>query len=175
MKPRRALELFSNATTLIGPGGDTSELYAFIEAAIDELVGYKLLTILRLESRLLRRMHSSNPQSYPVGGAKDITDDAWLRTMLKDGVPVISADPTVVRHRFFDHETIFALGCEAVMNVPVTGPPGTLGSLNLLHKAGWFTPEHVLFARPFAALLALAWSGPTPLSSTERPSGRRRR
>jgi len=37
-----------------------------------------------------------------------------------------------------------------------------LGSVNLLHEAGWFSHEHVLFARPFVGLLTVAWSGSSP-------------
>jgi hypothetical protein len=47
-----------------------------------------------------------------------------------------------------------------VLNIPIASTRGTLGSLNLLHEASWFNGEHVLIARPFAALLTLAWSGP---------------
>lgn len=154
---RQGLERFACATEVWrreGPGA----LYREVERAMDELVGYKLLTILKLEESRLHRMHTNDLARYPIGGYKDITHDRWLTAMLRDGDPIISVDEDEVRARFFDHETIFALGCGSAMNIPIVGPRGTLGSLNLLHQAGWFTPEHVLVARPFAQLLALAWS-----------------
>ncbi|MFC7462650.1 GAF domain-containing protein [Hydrogenophaga defluvii] len=154
---RKCLEHFACATEMWRREG-TGALYREIERAMDDLVGHKLLTILKLEESRLHRMHTSDLARYPVGGYKDITHDRWLTAMLRDGTPIISADADAVRARFYDHETIFALGCGAAMNIPIVGPRGTLGSLNLLHQPGWFAPEHVRVARPFALLLALAWS-----------------
>lgn len=133
-------------------------LYQVIDQAMKALVGYKLLTILQLRDERLHRMHTSDLARYPAGGFKNIANDIWLKTMLSDGVPVISATPEIVKQRFFDHETIFAMGCGSVMNIPVLGPTGTLGSLNLLHEANWFNSEHILAASPFATLLAQAWT-----------------
>jgi hypothetical protein len=155
---KRSLELFSVGADLLGPAIGMQELYAFIEAALGELVGFKLLTILKLEGRSLHRMYSSDLRSYPVRGVKDIAGDTWLQAMLDVGQPVVSGDPILVRQRFRDHDAIFSLGCGAVMNIPIRSATGTLGSVNLLHEAGWFNREHVIFARPFVALLAVAWS-----------------
>lgn len=132
-------------------------LYRAIEGALNELVGFKLLTILRLQGSRLVRTHTSDSATYPSGGYKDITDDQWLRSMLSDGVPVISEDSTKVQESFVDHEAIFAMGCGSVLNIPVISALGTLGSLNLLHEAYWVKPEHIVLARPYASLLAVAW------------------
>ncbi len=61
---RRALELFSQGADLLAADVGMQELYAFVEAVLGELVGVKLLTILRLEDRRLLRMYSSDLQSY---------------------------------------------------------------------------------------------------------------
>jgi hypothetical protein len=160
MVSRRALDLFSEIASHLRPGFEVDKVYAPIESALAELVGFKLLTILRLEGSRVRRLHSSDLQSYPMGGTKDISKDAWLREMLKAGQPVVSNAPGVVQERFLDHQAIFSLGCGAVLNIPIANTRGTLGSLNLLHEASWFNGEHVLIARSFAALLTLAWSEP---------------
>lgn len=156
MKSARALELFSHASELAIQDPDAG-LQRAIEGAVDELVGFKLLTILRLQGSRLDRSHTSDPATYPAGGHKDISNDQWLRSMLSDGVPVISEDAAKVRERFVDHEAIFAMGCGSVLNIPITSALGTLGSLNLLHEANWFKPEHIVLVRPFALLLAVAW------------------
>lgn len=78
--------------------------------------------------------------------------------MLEVGQPVVSSTPDQVQERFPDHHSIFSLGCGAVLNVPIVSARGTLGSFNLLHEAGWFNWEQALIARPFAVLLALAWT-----------------
>lgn len=153
---QRCLEHLARAADALRRDGSTA-LYRQVEQAMDELVGFKLLTLLRLQGSQLQRMHTSDLASYPVGGHKDIAHDRWLTHMLREGEPIISANAQAVREHFFDHTTIFALGCESALNLPVVGPRGTLGSLNLLHQSDWFTPQHVLLARPFAHLLALAW------------------
>lgn len=156
MKSERALELYAHASELVTQDPNMG-LYRAIEGALDELVGFKLLTILRLKESRLVRTHTSDSATYPSGGYKDITDDQWLRSMLGDGVPVISENSTKVRERFIDHEAIFAMGCGSVLNIPVTSALGTLGSLNLLHEAYWFKSEHIVLVRPYASLLAVAW------------------
>ena len=110
----------------------------------------------------VRRLHSSDPESYPAGGGKDISNETWLSEMLEAGKPVISNTPELVRQRFPDHQSIFSLGCEAVLNVPVTDTRRTLGSINLVDEAGRFGREQALIVQPFAALLALAWSAESP-------------
>lgn len=157
-----AFDWLEQASAAIRDPSQPEILYQIIDRALNELVGYKLLTILRLRGDRLYRMHTSDLAKYPVGGFKSIANDAWLKAMLSAGVPIISPNPELVQQRFFDHETIFSLGCGSVMNVPVVGPTGTLGSLNLLHELDWFESKHVLVARPFATLLALAWSAEEP-------------
>jgi hypothetical protein len=85
--------------------------------------------------------------------------------MLEAGKPVVSNTPELVRQRFPDHQSIFSLGCGAVLNVPVTDFKQTMGSINLLDEAGRFDSEQALIVQPFAALLALAWSAGIPEAS----------
>ncbi|WGD50140.1 hypothetical protein QA641_31635 [Bradyrhizobium sp. CB1650] len=82
--------------------------------------------------------------------------------MLEAGKPVVSNTLELVRQRFPDHQAISSLGCGAVLNVPVTDARQTLGSINLLDEAGRFDRQQALIVRPFAALLALAWSAEIP-------------
>ena len=155
---RRTLELLSDIADHMRSDCRVRKPYALVESALGELVGFRLLTILRMEDVQVRRLHSSDPESYPAGGVKDISNDTWLREMLEAGKPVVSNTPELVRQRFLDHQSIFSLGCGAVLNVPITDTRRTLGSINLLDEAGRFGREQTLIVQPFAALLALAWS-----------------
>lgn len=154
----------SNALSLLSESADAAlcnveggEIYRSIESALRELVGFKLLTILKVRGDRLYRMHTSDLATYPAGGYKSISEDPWLQTMLGQGAPVISPDLVTVQKRFWDHQAIASLGCGSVMNLPVTCSAGTLGSLNLLHEANWFTPHHLQLARLFSTQLAVAW------------------
>ncbi len=48
-----------------------------------------------------------------------------------------------IRAAFFDHELIRSLGCESCVNVPVRWQGRTIGMLNLLHAARWYSAEDV--------------------------------
>ena len=171
MKDLKTLALLNRTADAALGDLQTGALYRSIETALQELVGYKLLTILQVRGDRLYRLHTSDLAAYPAGDYKTISQDPWLQTMLGQGQPVVSPDPQTVRQRFFDHAEIAALGCGAVMNLPVTCAAGTLGSLNLLHEAHWFTPHHLQVARLFATQLAVAWLGrDVPMDSTWRCS-----
>jgi len=134
-----------------------SGLYPVIESALAELVGFKLLTVLQVEQGRLIRRHSSDLQHYPAGGHKMIAGDAWLERLLEQGVPMITDGTEQVRERFFDHQAIFGIGCQSVLNVPVHAASQSLGSINLLHEQGHFTGRHAQLVLPFVHLLGLAW------------------
>ena len=53
---------------------------------------------------------------------------------------------------FFDYELIWSLGCESVLNMPVRWAGQTLGTLNLLHRAGHYDESHLPQVRLLAAL-----------------------
>jgi hypothetical protein len=69
-------------------------------------------------------------------------------------VPYIGRSYEDIREVFFDHELIRSLGCESVLNVPVRWNGRSLGTLNLLHRAGWYREADIPAARMFAALAA---------------------
>lgn len=159
MTPSHTLSLLNQTADAALGSVQNGEIYRSIESSLHALIGFKLLTILRVRGDRVYRMHTSDLVAYPTGGFKSIHDDPWLQTMLGQGAPVVSPDPETVRQRFFDHQAIAELGCGAVMNLPVTCAAGTLGSVNLLHEAHWFTPHHVQVARLFSTQLAVAWLG----------------
>ncbi len=60
---------------------------------------------------------------------------------------------------FYDYELIWSLGCESVLNMPVRWRGQTLGTLNLLHKAGHYNEGHVAHVRLLAHLALPALLG----------------
>lgn len=79
LMPRRTLELLSDIADYMRSDCEVRKLYALVESALSELVGFRLLTILRMEHAHVRRLHSSDPETYPAGGVKDISGDTCLR------------------------------------------------------------------------------------------------
>ncbi|MFI7118806.1 GAF domain-containing protein [Amycolatopsis sp. NPDC049868] len=118
-------------------------------------IGVRLFTVLAWvpERRALRRVHSSHPVEYPVGGEKTVEVAAgWLERCITGQEPYFGPDSAAVREIFADHELIDSLGCGAVINVPVVDDGRTLGVLNLLDAEGHYDDESVAMARSLAPL-----------------------
>ena len=97
--------------------------------------------------RQSERFYSNKPAEYPVGGRKPVTDSAWMQTIIGRGEPYIGRTREDIREVFYDYELIWSLGCESVLNVPVRWRGQTVGTLNLLHRAGVSTMNRHVEAR----------------------------
>ncbi|MGW5706563.1 GAF domain-containing protein [Amycolatopsis japonica] len=118
-------------------------------------IGVRLFTVLAWvpERRALRRVHSSHPVEYPVGGEKTVEVAAgWLERCITGQEPYFGPDSAAVREIFADHELIDSLACGAVINVPVVDDGRTLGVLNLLDAEGHYDDDSVAVARSLAPL-----------------------
>jgi hypothetical protein len=112
-----------------------------LSAALQERIGYRLFTVLVLdwEAGLSRRCFSTQPGAYPPGGSKPIREDSeFYVAVVQQGEPRLCLDREDCARAFPDHELIASLGCASAVNVPVRWNGRTLGSLNLLHQAGWY-------------------------------------
>lgn len=129
-------------------------LFRVMDAALGASIGHRLFTILvhHPHARENERFYTNRPAQYPVGGRKPVTDAPWMRQVIGRGEPYIGRTREDIRSVFFDHELIFSLGCESVLNMPVRWRGRTLGTLNLLHRAGYYDEADVPVARLFAGL-----------------------
>ena len=106
--------------------------------------GWKLFTAMRyLASGEVERVHTSNPEAYPLAGRKPRRDTPWSRQVLVRGEPYYANDAAGIRFAFEDAEKILGLGLGAVMNVPVKSEDRVLGTLNFLREAGGYRVEQV--------------------------------
>ena len=125
-----------------------------IDAGLAATLGHKLFTIL-IHDRVMqqnRRCYSNQPDAYPVGGAKPTGDFPLRQKLLEEGEHYIGRTADDIRWAFFDHDLIFSLGCESVLAMPVRWRGQTVGSLNLLDEAFWYSEADVGLARLFAQL-----------------------
>jgi len=83
-----------------------------------------------------------------------VTPSAWTERLFREGRPYVGRTADDIRAVFFDHELILSLGCQSVLNVPVVWNERTLGTINLLHEAGWYEERDLPVATAFAALAA---------------------
>ncbi len=125
-----------------------------VDAGLAATTGHILFTILIHHPTLRQseRFYSNLPDAYPVGGRKPVTDSAWMQRVIGAGEPYIGRTRDDIKEAFFDYELIWSLGCESVLNLPVRWRGQTIGTLNLLHRAGWYKDEDVAVTRLFAQL-----------------------
>ncbi|MET8865151.1 GAF domain-containing protein [Nonomuraea sp. NPDC049421] len=125
-----------------------------LERRVREEVGVRLFTVLAWvpERRALRRVHSSHPAEYPVGGEKTVeVAQQWLSTCIEGREPYFGRDKAAVREIFADHELIESLGCGSIINVPVLGRDGEVaGVLNILDAEGAYDDASVAAAQAIA-------------------------
>jgi hypothetical protein len=95
------------------------------------------------ERSSLRRLFTSHPADYPVGGEKTVEiSPGWLGTVIDDKKPFVAADLNALREVFADSELIQRLGCGAVINVPVLDDGGNVvGVLAMLDAEGRYTAQ----------------------------------
>ncbi len=153
--PRAYLSLIE-AVAQAGTGeGQPDALLAELDRALAQSVGHKLFTVLVLNEEVGRnqRYYSNQPKAYPVGGSKPVDrSSALYQDVILGGKPRICYDYDDIKRAFFDHELIRSLGCESAVNYPVRWNGKTIGTLNLLHQAGWYNETNVAAIGPFAAL-----------------------
>jgi hypothetical protein len=134
--------------------GQPDAAMAALDAAMGATIGHKLFTILIVDKKAgyNQRYYSNMPEHYLIGGRKPINKTGWFAQVVDDGKPWIGNDYAAIQWAFFDHELIKSLGCESCLNVPVRIDGETIGTLNLLHEAGWYTEADAELGKVFGAL-----------------------
>jgi hypothetical protein len=125
-----------------------------LDAALGRAPGHILFTILVHHPTLRQseRFYTNMPVEYPIGGRKPVTNSPWMQRVIGLGEPYIGRTRADIGEVFFDHELIWSLGCESVLNMPVRWRGQTMGTLNLLHRAGFYDESHVAEVRLLAHL-----------------------
>ena len=129
--------------------------FAEVQRLSAETIGWRLMTILHyVEAEgVVVRVHSSDPATYPIGGRKRLADFPTNHAAMADGDVFLAANRDDVRRAYADHEALFALGIESILNVPVRAEGRRLGTLNLCGAEGSFGPAEVARARELAEML----------------------
>jgi hypothetical protein len=125
-----------------------------IDAALAEEPGHILFTVL-VHHPVLRqseRFYSNQPQAYPVGGRKPVTDSPWMQRVIFGGEPYIGRTQGDIHAHFLDHALIHSLGCDSILNMPVRWRGETMGTLNLCHRAEYYNGGHLARVRLIAQL-----------------------
>jgi GAF domain-containing protein len=118
-------------------------IFRALDELSGEVIGHRLFTIMRFDAERaeVERLYSNMPDVYRVGGRKKKADTDWANQILRDKKVYRANDAAGIRAAFDDHTTILGLGLESVLNIPVVFEGRCIGTMNLLHEAGWYRPS----------------------------------
>jgi hypothetical protein len=152
-RPDPLPHLAALAAALAEPG-QPGQGFAALQAALDALIGHRLFTILLHDAAAgcNARVHSSQPEAYPLGGRKPLADTPWTRHVMHLGQPWIGRDKAAIAANFRDHAVLHALGCDSILNLPVRWGGATIGTLNLSHAAGWYAEADIVVGQLVSGL-----------------------
>jgi GAF domain-containing protein len=156
MTTQLALDDVARIMELSASTKDAQATYAAVDALTQRVIGHKLFTVMRHlpETSEVERVYSSNISAYPLAGRKPKQGTPWGAAVLDRGEVFIAADAEGVRAAFSDHALISQLGISSILNVPLRHRGRVLGTMNVSHDAGHFTPDTVEKGKVLAALLA---------------------
>lgn len=147
----------------IAEGAHADAPWQALQTLSQKIIGAKLFTIMTVDMKneLSRREYTSDAKSYPVSGTKPIHYDRWFDTVHRDKQPFVANTIADIATVFSDHETIWALGCGSVVNIPVVIAGKLLGTVNCLDIEYHYTPERVVRSKLLAIPAKLAFLAAT--------------
>jgi hypothetical protein len=155
---KRALTLedIAEVARLSAESAEAESVYRLVERISVDTIGWRLFTILRyVEAEgVVERIHSSDPKTYPVGGRKLLSQFTTNHGAMQQGEIFLAATKADVREIYADHESLFALGITALLNVPIRHAGRRLGTMNLCGEEGMYGAAEVARGRVLADLLA---------------------
>ena len=142
-----------------GSDDPVAAVFQALDQALTNKPGHRLFTILVYHPQLAQsqRAWSSQPGIYPPGGRKALSQAPRMRQVLASGEPFIGHTREDIRENYPDHEKLFALGCESVVNMPVRWGGTVLGTVNLLHGAAHYREADLPLIRCLAQLAVPAF------------------
>lgn len=114
--------------------GQVEEFLAELQQQLAQSYPIKLFTlsVIDMANQQARRMYSSQPDIYPVGGMKPFPDNFWTEQVITNAKPFIANTLSDIKKVFFDHAVIAQLELGAVINFPVIKNQKVIGTVNLL-------------------------------------------
>lgn len=146
MKPEEITAALRAFDASIAAGTANDAPWRALQELTRTLVGARLFTVMTVDMHhnLARREYTSDPASYPVSGTKPIEHDRWFDVVHGDRQTFVANTLTEIATVFSDYETIGALGCGSVINIPVIVAGELLGTVNCLDVEHHYTQERVL-------------------------------
>lgn len=128
---------------IVSTSGWTS-LFPALEELCQTCVGHKLFSCSAFrmdgpESGVAARIYSNDTVNYPVSGLKDIVPNRWTEQVIVRRKTFVENSVAGFSDVFPDHQLIASLGLGSVVNLPVILRGDFIGTVNMLHDAGYYT------------------------------------
>jgi hypothetical protein len=132
-----------DAAIATAKGADAA--FGALQALTQATVGARLFTFMTvdMQAEVARRAYTSDPVSYPASGIKPIRYDSWFDLVHKERRYFVANTLEDISKVFPDYELIGSLGCGSVVNMPVILGDVLVGTVNMLHEEGYYTPQRV--------------------------------
>ena len=107
-----------------------------IDKLIKKKIGHKLITFTVIDHSLkyVERVYTNNSKVYPLLGTKRLPKNKWSQTVIKNKKHFLGKNKKDIKKLFFDHDTIFLLGCGSIINFLVKFKNIPIGTINILDK-----------------------------------------
>jgi hypothetical protein len=142
------MTLLSEFTKAIAEQGQPLAAMQALEKLALTKVGAKLFTLTTVEPGTgeAERIYTNMPDAYPVSGRKPADTSDWSRHVLGERRTFVANSIEEIAAVFPDHALIQSLGCESVINIPIEVNGAVVGTMNLLHQAGFYSPDKLAAA-----------------------------
>jgi hypothetical protein len=144
----------------LAENASAQELFIALEAMVHAEIGAIIFSCstFDLATGQSRRIHTNQPEIYPVSGLKAITPNAWTKVVLDSRNTFVANSLAEISEVFPDHAIIHSLGCGSVINMPVFLSGRFLGTVNILNKPNYYGPNRVKKLHDMRAAAMLAFS-----------------
>jgi GAF domain-containing protein len=102
----------------------------------------------------LKRVWTSQPDAYPVGGGKRKTRTPWTRQLLEQCKVFVGEGDQALAEVFDDHARIASLDLHAVVNVPIVRAGRCVATFNVLGRQPRWQEQDIAAIRLLALLAA---------------------
>tara|TARA_R110002020_G_scaffold59676_2_gene162595 strand:+ start:2835 stop:3374 length:540 start_codon:yes stop_codon:yes gene_type:complete len=134
-------------------------VFAYCREGINQAAPSLLTTasVYDLANMRSRRVWTDDPAAYPAGNFKRLDRNRFFELVIEGRRPFHSTSIEEIAGVFFDWEKIQALGFESNLNLPAVANGRVIGTINLLNRKGFYTPERVAAAMRWQPVAMLAF------------------
>lgn len=127
-----------------------------LERRAADVAGHRLFTVMLTDmaAGVVRRAYSSRPGEYPTSGSKPLHGNTgdWFETVFNQRRTFVANTIEEIAKVFPDHELIGSMGLGSVINLPLVLGGELVAAVNLLDRAGHYTPARVAAAETHLAV-----------------------